>query len=298
MAAECRGRSPGIGGNVSVKTSLICILGALVLASSPGLAGAQGLGLDLTDEGTTPDVPAPPPKPEIPDSPPDAPLSEAAGELVKEAPRGDVASAVGEQDVSLEDRVKAVQRKHFLKGGRLEVVPSFAMSLNDAFYSKVGGGVALNYHLADPIALSLHYDKFGIAQSDNVRIAKRELRSLLLSSKIDWTAGIDVVWTPIYGKLAWFNNIVSYDFFLMTGVGGAWSQTSGDPVGDGLHPAADAGIGQRFSLADWMAFEFWVKQLLYADRPQDREISEIQKVLTVNVGLSFWIPPSFDYEVQ
>ncbi len=47
---------------------------------------------------------------------------------------------------------------------------------------------------------------------------------------------------------------------------------------------------------DFMAFEFWVKQLLSADRPQDRQISEIQKVLTLNVGLSFWLPGSFSYE--
>ena len=33
-----------------------------------------------------------------------------------------------------------------------------------------------------------------------------------------------------------------------------------------------------------------------ADRPQDRQISEIQKVLTLNAGLSFWLPGSFRYE--
>ncbi len=281
-----------------MKNSLGWLIATLLLAGS-GSAAAQGLGLDLTEENPEPPAADPVPEPDVPDAPDSGPAPVSAEDLGRSLPTGkpDV-SVVGEDDVSLEDRVKAVQRKHFLKGGRLELVPSFAMSLNDAFYSKVGGGIAVNYHLADPFAISLHFDKYGIAQSDNVRIAKRELRSLLLSSKIDWTAGADFVWTPIYGKLAWFNTIVTYDFFLMTGVGAASSQTSGEPVNDGLHPAADAGIGQRFAFADWMAFEFWVKQLLYADRPQDREISEIQKVLTVNVGLSFWIPPSFEYEVQ
>lgn len=255
----------------------------LCLAAPP--AFAQGFSLDLSDDADD----------EAPASTQPPPVS---AEELAERQGGSTAVRQQAEDVSLSDRVKAVQRKHFLKKGRLELVPTFAMSLNDAFYTKLGGGLAVNYHLADSIALSLHYEKFGIAQSESVRIAKRELQSLLLSSKLDWSAGLDFVWTPIYGKLSWFNTIVQYDLFLMTGVGAAWSQTSGDPVGDGVHPAVDVGVGQRFSLSDWMAFEFWVKQLLYADRPQDRQISEIQKVLTLNVGLSFWIPPSFSYEAR
>jgi len=259
-----------------IVAALVC-LGALP-------AGAEGLGLDLTDDAEDAALPRDPP-----------PVS---AEELAERLGGKIPEATQAEEVSREDRVKAVQRKHFLKRRRLELVPSFAMSLNDAFYTKVGGGIAANYHLADSIALSFHYEKFGISQNESVRIAKRELKSLLLSSKLDWTAGVDFLWTPIYGKLAWFNTIVQYDLFLVTGVGVAWSQTSGAPVDDGVHPAVDVGVGQRFALADWMAFEFWVKQLLYADRPQDRQISEIQKVLTLNVGLSFWIPPSFTYEAR
>ncbi|HEY0839557.1 MAG TPA: outer membrane beta-barrel domain-containing protein [Vulgatibacter sp.] len=259
---------------------LVRIAAALVCLAAPP-AFAQGLGLDLSDDADE----------GVPQQPPPSSAEEMAERL-----GGRIPEASQAEEVSRDDRVKAVQRKHFLKRGRLELVPTFAMSLNDAFYTKVGGGLAANYHLADSIALSFHYERFGISQNDSVRIAKRELKSLLLSSKLEWSAGADFLWTPIYGKLAWFNTIVQYDLFLMAGAGVAWSQTSGAPVDDGAHPAVDIGVGQRFALADWMAFEFWVKQLLYADRPQDRQISEIQKVLTLNVGLSFWIPPSFSYE--
>jgi len=262
-------------------------MAALLLLLAAPAAGAQEFGLDLSDDAE--EVPA---EPEGPATRAPASAEELQEQLGGSIPR---ISTELEAKVTRDDRVKAVQRKHFLKRNRLELVPSFAISLNDAFYTKLGGGIALNYHLADSIALSLHYNKYGVAQSDNVRLAKRELRSLLLHSHLDWNAGLDFLWTPIHGKLAFGNTIVTYDLFLITGVGGAWSQTSGDPVGDGLHPAVDLGVGQRFAFADWMAFEFWVKQLLYADRPQDRQISEIQKVLTMNVGLSFWLPTSFTY---
>lgn len=205
------------------------------------------------------------------------------------------ATVRAEDDVAVSDKVKAVQRKHFLKRQRLELTPTFAVSLNDAFYTKVGGGLVATYHLADSLGVMAHYSHFGIVETDNVRIAKRELRSLLLSSKLNWNAGLGLVWTPIYGKLAWFNSILHYDLFLLTGLGVAHSQTSGKPVNDGLHPGVDVGVGQRFAFSDWMAADFWVKGLFYADRPQDRQISEIQKVLTLNVGLSFWLPTSFSY---
>lgn len=277
-----------------MKTLASTAAALVLLGATP--SWAQGLGLDLSDD---------PPATAGTDAPADSGDTGAGQEYVPFSAEDYAREMEGrlgaggdhvESRISRDDRVKAVQRKHFLKKNRLEVVPSFALSLNDAFYTKVGGGISVNYHLADSLALSFHYTKFGISQTENVRLAKRELRSLLLSSKLDWNGGVDFIWTPIYGKLAWFNTIIQYDLFLMTGVGAAWSQTSGDRVGDGLHPAVDVGIGQRFTLTDWMAFEFWVKQLLYADRPQDRQISEIQKVLTMNVGLSFWLPTSFSYE--
>ena len=202
-----------------MKTLASTAAALLILGALP--AHAQGLGLDLSDdaedESTEETRAAPPPA--------------SAEELARQPGRRALDGM--ERAVTQDDRVKAVQRKHFLKANRLSVVPSFAISLNDAFYTKVGGGLAVNYHFADSMALSLHFDKFGIVQSDNVRIAKRELRSLLLSSRLDWTAGADFVWTPVYGKLAFFNTIVQYALFLMGGVGAAWSQTSGAPVGCG-----------------------------------------------------------------
>lgn len=259
----------------------ISVLGWLLA----GPAAAQELGLDLRDEVEE--------EAEAEAGPEDTLFS---AEELRERLQGEVPATVSSRsDVATADKVKAVQRKHFLKKQRFELTPTFAISLNDAFYTKVGGGLMGTYHLSDSLGVAAHYSHFGIVQTDHVRIAKRELRSLLLSSKLNWNAGLDLVWTPIYGKLAWFNSIVHYDFFLLTGLGVAHSQTSGAPVNDGLHPAVDLGVGQRFAFSDWMALDFWVKGLLYADRPQDRQISEIQKVVTLNVGLSFWLPTSFSY---
>lgn len=250
-----------------------------------GPAAAQEFGLDLREEEVEVER----------RSERSQEVAPVSAEELRERLQGEVPASVDRPDLAAADKVKAVQRKHFLKKKRFELTPTFAISLNDPFYTKMGGGLMATYHLTDSLGLAAHYTHFGIVETDNVRIAKRELRSLLLTSKLNWNAGASLVWTPIYGKLAWFNSIIHYDFFLLTGLGVAHSQTSGAPVNDGLHPAVDIGIGQRFAFSDWMAFDFWVKGLLYADRPQDRQISEIQKVLTLNAGLSFWLPTSFSY---
>ena len=55
-----------------------------------------------------------------------------------------------------EDRIKSVQRKIFLKSGRWELEPVFAISLNDAFYQKMGGGASVLYHPVDNLGIELH----------------------------------------------------------------------------------------------------------------------------------------------
>ena len=52
-----------------------------------------------------------------------------------------------------QDRIKSVQRISFLKKGRFELTPLFAVSLNDAFYQKMGGGASAAFHIADSLAL-------------------------------------------------------------------------------------------------------------------------------------------------
>src|SRR5512141_3421963 len=61
-----------------------------------------------------------------------------------------------EKDVALGDKVKAVQRKGFLKRHRFEIEPvTFAATLNDAFYEKFGLGSRVAYNFHDSFALSL-----------------------------------------------------------------------------------------------------------------------------------------------
>jgi outer membrane beta-barrel protein len=201
-----------------------------------------------------------------------------------------------ENDVALGDKVKAVQRKGFLKRGRFEVAPVFAATVNDAFYQKFGGGLRVSYSLQDSFALALRGNWFTPWRTDNVRLGKLALQSQLLSSQLNGQLMLDGVWSPIYGKASFLaKNIVHFDLYLAAGFGLVWSATSAAPRNEGPHVAADLGGGVRFYPKEWFAFDVGLMATLYPDQPVPSVPGTIQKVFVANVGISFFFPTTFEY---
>jgi outer membrane beta-barrel protein len=274
-----------------MRTGLIITVLILSLAAP---AAAQDLpGLDLS---------APPRPAESKASAPTevAPLSlkaepqKAADKKAAEPARG--GAIFGERDVALGDKVKAVQRKGFLKRGRFEVAPILALSVNDAFYQKTGGGLRLAYSPQDSFAIAVRGSYFTPFRTDNVLEGKIALSSQLLTSQLYGQAMLDGVWSPIYGKASFLADaIIHFDVFLAAGFGAAWTATSLAPRNEGPHPAAEVGGGVRFYPREWMAFELGLMATFYPDQPVLSVPATIQKVFVANVGISFFLPTSFEY---
>lgn len=270
--------------------ALACLLGLL----PGGWAHAQngnGLGLDLTDDAAKPAKPATPP-------PPDPDLATPRDTLEPKKDKLDV----GEHDVSLEDRVKSVQRKGFNKKNHLELAPHFALTINDAFLQKYELGGAAIFHFSDNLAFGVRGEDMLVQTTANVATAKRALQSRLPTSKPKYGGAADFYWTPIYGKASLFNSIVHFDFFAIAGAGVVVSQTSSysgtDPnlqvaplLNQGPHPAFDIGLGQRYALNEVIAFHWELLETLYTDTPGGAGASQVQRVMALGAGLSFFIPP-------
>jgi outer membrane beta-barrel protein len=260
---------------------------ALAIAA-PALVGAQEEpGLDLSAPPKPEEKPAeaPPPEP--------APAARPAAEKA-EAPKA--GAIFGEHDVALGDRVKAVQRKGFLKRGRFELAPLLALSVNDAFYQKLGGGLRLAYSLQDSFALAGRFAYFTPLRTDNVRTGKLAFNSQLLTSQLYYGAMLDGVWSPVYGKASFLADaIVHFDLYLAAGFGAVWTATSVSPRNEGAHPAAEVGGGVRFYPYEWMAFELGLMATFYPDQPVTSVPATIQSVFVANVGVSFFLPTTFEY---
>ncbi len=272
---------------------------ALCVAVAPLVGRAEEMpGIDLSQPGQKPPEPAKPPgdgelppidlskppppaeaKPETKETPPPAPFSE--------------------KDVALGDKVKAVQRKGFLKAHRFEVSPQLSTTLNDPYYLKFGGGLRLAYSFQDSFAVAVRGTYFTPLRRNAVREGKLAFRSQLLSSQLYGLAMVDGVWSPIYGKSSFLRkNIIHFDVYLSAGFGVAWTATSLAPRNEGPHPAADVGGGVRFYPKEWLAFELGLNCALYHDQPTKSVPGTIQKVFVANLGFSFFFPTAFDYRYQ
>lgn len=259
-----------------MRPSIPLALLLVALLPRPAL-GQSGLGLDLTDESKkdeAQEAPAPPP-----------PAHEATSDAA--APK-----LLSEAEIASEDRVKSVQRKPFVKRGRFDLTPLAFVTLNDAFFPKFGPGARLTYHFADAFGIGVRVNQYNLIPSDNVRLAKRQLQSRLPSVLPKTSAALDLIWSPIYGKVSLFNSIQHFDLYVIGGAGAFWTQTSNE---DGAHLGTHIGIGQSFSVADWAAVDLSLLENIYADRPGGGNRALLQHVLGLNIGASFYFPVGFDY---
>ncbi len=234
-----------------------------------------GLGLDLTAETPKSDVP-----------------------LAKPKPAQEAAQPLDEADLTQDDLVKSIQRKVFLKRHRFELAASLFISVNDPYYSKWGISLRGTYFLADTLGISAHGSWYQVNPTDNVTIAKRNFQSRIYYSVPQWSLLGDMEWSPIYGKATIFNSIFHFDVFLLGGLGVVWTETSPTPV-DALQPngpkrgpsfAGEFGIGMRFIALDWLSINISLVDTAYGDTPAGTTLGAVQNLLTINAGLSFFIP--------
>lgn len=265
---------------------------AAPVAGAPQQPDPDLPGIDLSQPKKPPEAPQPKPAPRA--APAERPAGGEAGGVLAPA-----LGAPGERDAALADRVKAVQRKDFLKRGRLQVGFDLPATLNDAFYQKAGVGGRIGWNFHDSFALAARGTYWWTLRTDHVRQGQAAFQSQLLSSQPKGQAMLDGIWSPIYGKASWLGSrIVHFDLFLLGGLGAVWSDTSLAPRSEGPHPAADLGGGIRFYPAEWLSLELGVGATLYPDRPTRTAPSTTTKLISASVGVSFFYPFSFGYVYQ
>lgn len=204
--------------------------------------------------------------------------------------------AQGEADVALADRVKAVQRKGFLKRHRFQLGLDLPISINDPFYEKLGVGGTIGYNLEDAFAVSLRGVYYWPLRTNAVRQGQLAFGSLILNSAVKGQLMVDGIWSPVYGKVAWLgSDIVHFDVYLLAGLGAVWSATSLAPRSEGPHAATDLGAGIRFYPKSWLALDGGLIATLYADQPSTSAPSTIQKIIAARIGVTIFFPFNFEY---
>lgn len=269
-------------------TRAVLVLAAL-LAVSPAVSAQEGMDFGA-DPAATDDPAAPV------EAPPADGAAPADGATAADGAVDPNVSALDEGiNLTLQDRIKAVSRKVFLKANRFELFPSLGVTTNDPFYRtwSIDGRAA--WHINDALAVELggaYVPPFFIEKLPTVDLLREQAQLINADAKLLGRADLGITFSPIYGKVAILSDaIIHFDTFAIAGAGAVFDSNQ-----EFVHPAMDIGAGLRVFLLRWLVVRADLRDYVY---PQDRfGISTLQNLLTLNLGVGFYLPPDFEYQYE
>jgi len=207
------------------------------------------------------------------------------------------AESAASVDAATLDRIKAVPKKPTLKRGRLELAVFPSLSLNDAYYEHLGVAASAVFYPQDAFGIGIGADYlYDHIQTNNIDVVRRTLTAVPATIDLPKLfAHVDFYWVPIYAKASILaDDIAHFEFYLTTGVGVASALNGRFPM------AGDGGIGTRVGLFDWLSIRIEVRDTFFVDRLEVNNLSRssIQNYVMLMAGVSFFVPPSFEYRIR
>jgi outer membrane beta-barrel protein len=225
----------------------------------------------------------------------------------------DPAQAAASRGVSWQD-VVVVMRKPFLKQGRLELQPSWNVTLNDNMIRHHAASGQLIYWLTDVLAVGAegqYFTRFGfLPPHELVATAYRRVPTI---NEYKWGAALNFHYAPIYAKFAVFNKfLVHWEGMFTAGVGVMQSEIiPRDPMFPGWTNTLivpNVGFQARVFVTDWITLDLGVRDYIFVDKFENvnRTTADVEQAMNeastqlinhimFTAGFSFWIPTSFRY---
>jgi outer membrane beta-barrel protein len=209
-------------------------------------------------------------------------------------------------------KIPPVSGQLFQKAGRLEIVPSADLSLNDAFFTKYFAGLEVGYHATESLSFSASVAG-GVATRSGSAVrcsasagcanaSEAELRQV--PGRIKAISALGVAWAPVYGKLnvlaekvAHFDlavlaglDAISHDEVL-SGADAALLQANGGSPKLATTPGFHLGLGAHLFISEAMAVRLLVKDVVYPVKvPNNGSGNDWQNQLFTEIGFSLFFP--------
>jgi outer membrane beta-barrel protein len=202
----------------------------------------------------------------------------------------------GSTGKTLQERIRAVSRRVFLKRQRFEIEPQFGFTTNDALEQDWSFGARASYHFNEELAIDFGgaYAPLNLPQ-DNVRIAdgnNNALNGVVVTKQYGY-ADAGVTFSPFYGKLALLaEEVVHFDGFLSGGLGATFSNEPGN-----VHPAIEVGVGTRVFLTHWLTARADLRNYSYVVANGNAPL-QFPNSLLLTFGLGVHFPLEFDYSSE
>jgi len=140
--------------------------------------------------------------------------------------------------------VSAIQERQYRM--HHELLLGVGVLPDDAFYKGLTGTVSYTYHFSDSFAWQVGRGTYSYnVQTSLRRQLERDFNTspnaAAFQDQVQWMVGSDLVWSPLYGKMAFLNqSVLHIEAFLLGG--GTVVKLDRD---GGFRPAVNVGLGLR-----------------------------------------------------
>lgn len=217
----------------------------------------------------------------------------------------------------------AVQQVYALRAGRVDIQPSFGISMNDPFVQHQAISLGAAYYITEVLAagLSFNFYRWMGAETDLNYSVSRATHQTVPINEYFWGGQINFTYVPLYGKFALLKEwIVHWDLWVIGG--GGFIFTRPIPVIDPEYREFDfsmkfcfnVGVGGRLYLARFLAIYLELRDYIFPeelenlrtysleeDRRDKSEWTDKNYKLTNNVmlhvGVSLFVPMTFEYKL-
>lgn len=189
--------------------------------------------------------------------------------------------------------ISVIQRKYLPKTGRYQLFLAGGITTNSPWFLNLGAKINFAYHFNENFGAELS----GMFLSSSEKDVAKEIRenNSLQPEKFvltKYNLGIDLMWSPIYGKIATLDNkIIPFDMYFTFGGGSSGTNSEEKTV-----PTLHVGTGQIFAISKSTAFRWDYGWYYYQATPAKDAASTSVPVkgeyndLIFTAGVSFFFP--------
>jgi outer membrane beta-barrel protein len=267
-------------------TVALAWIGAVVLGGASPLMAAD---VDASGAGGTASAPTS----EVPN---DEPATATPAGAAKEGVDEQGTATVGR---TLQERIRAVSRRVFLKANRFELAPQAGLTTNDPFFRSWAFGSRASWHFSEEFAVDVGgafapiQQQLDVFRVLNLEASEVDLKAVASTSLVGYVdAG--VAFSPLYGKVSLASELVGhFDAYVSSG---AALIVDGGFAAPSVHPALQVGVGSRLFLQRWLCLRTDVRSYLYPSSIND-ELS-FGNLILLNLGIGVFFPLDFDYSAE
>jgi outer membrane beta-barrel protein len=285
------------------RASIIGLCVSVALCGVAGPAAAQGGG-EPTPPAAEPTPPAGEPTPPAGEPTPPGAEPTAPGAAAPAAPSGGEAGKLG--SISWQDIV-VVPRRPILKYHRVELIPTYNVTINNSLVRHHGFGGIINFFLSETLNIGIEGTYYAKQDLQHYFLRGLDDRVLPSANRYTWSATFNFGYVPIYGKFALFNKwIFQWEAYVQAGIGAI--QTDWIPRDPANSSKTNYDIlwhvdlGTRLFLTKWLALHVYLKDYMFVDdfepatRMGDKGDSRFVQNLVFGVGIGMFLPTGFEYK--